>query len=921
MVNYALRTIMESFSRSSGMEKSFAEGGSITNPLADLGNVVDILENAPLGVHLVDSSGKILWANKAELEFLGYSSEEYIGREFREFHADQGRFNEILETLQNGGSLTDVEVTLKHKDGSVRIGSITANGYMVDGRFEHSRCFTRDVTQKRKTEKEFREYVAGAETTKRLYEAVLSSTSDFNQAYGRDGRILYVNQALLDLWGITLEEAIGKNFFDLNYPPELAQRLEDQIFHVFATGEGVKDKTPYTSPTGVDGAYEYIFRPMFDASGKVEMVVGSTRDISEYQRTIAELRETQELLRLAMVSSRMGAWSRNITEDKVAWTPELEAIFGLEEGTFGGNEAAFLSHVLEEDRDQVVAGIREAIEARREYIIQFRFRHSDGSVRWMEGRGQAFYDDTGTPIRLFGVGIDITERKRAEDAHREHERSLEQMAAAFPQLVWMANADGGVFWYNQQWFEFTGTTLEEMEGWGWGTAHDPIVLPQVVEKWTHSVKTGDPFEMEFPLRGKDGKFQWFLNRATPMRDADGNIIRWFGTSTNIHEMRNILIRSEEANRAKDEFLAMLSHELRAPLNLMAGWSQILKATDYDEANVRKAIDVIFRNVELQSALIEDLLDVSRIVSGKIDIASEQVAFDSVVRNAVEMAEISAVKKDVGIRLTVDDSSPVVIGDKNRLAQIVNNLVNNAIKFTPSGGNISVDLATFNGFVRLKVSDDGIGIAEDMLPLIFERFRQADTKSTRAFGGLGLGLSIVESLVKVHGGRVRATSRGLDQGAEFLVELPIAFVKDPKTTDAIHRTFDPLPTALKGLRVLVVDDDKDSLELMAMFLELEGMSITRANSAPHALEQFGDAEFDLLISDLGMPEMDGYDLIRELRSSFSEQRLPAIALTGFVSESDRNKVSVAGFQAHLPKPVEFEDLITKIRELMKRSIDH
>ena len=910
---------MESSPRSSDREKHFAEGVSSTDPLADLDNVIDILENAPLGVHLVDASGTILWANKAELQFLGYSSEEYVGREFREFHADQSKCHQILEILQKGGSVKDFEVPLKHKDGSIRIGSITSNGYMVDGKFEHSRCFTRDVTETSRTEWEFREYVAQAETTKRLYEAILSSTPDFSQAYDSDGRILYVNQPLLDLWGdVKLEEVVGKNFFDLNYPPELAQRIEEQIKYVFETGKGLRDQTPYTSPTGTDGVYEYIFRPMFDPSGKVEMVVGSTRDITEHQQTIAELRETQELLRLAMVSSRMGAWSRNITEDKVEWTPELEAIFGLEPGSFGGNEAAFLDYVLPEDRDSTIGAIREAIEEKRDYITQFRFRHADGSVRWMEGRGQAFYDDGGRPLRLFGVGIDITERKRAEAAHLENERLLEEMAAAFPQLVWMTNADGGVFWYNQQWFDFTGTTLAEMEGWGWQAVHDPQVLPKVVENWLHSVNTGDPFEMEFPLRRKDGKFQWFLNRATPMRDAEGNIIRWFGTSTNIHEMRNLRIRSEEANRAKDEFLAMLSHELRAPLNLMAGWSQILKATDYDEANIRKAIDVIFRNVELQSALIEDLLDVSRIVSGKIEIAMEQVPFESVVRSAVEMAEISSAKKDVGIRLTTDDSSPVVIGDKNRMTQIVSNLVNNAIKFTPSGGHISVDLTTSNGFVQLKVSDDGIGIAEDMLPLIFERFRQADTKSTRAFGGLGLGLSIVESLVKVHGGRVSATSNGIGQGAEFLVELPIAFVKDPSITDAIRRTSDALPMALKGLRVLVVDDDRDSLELMAMFLELEGMSITRADNVSYALEKIVSNEFDLVISDLGMPDMDGYDLIRKVRASFSEQKLPAIALTGFVSESDRNNVSAAGFQAHLPKPIEFEDLIAKIRELMKHS---
>ena len=633
---------------------------------------------------------------------------------------------------------------------------------------------------------ERRDHLSSHDAKVRIYEAVLSRISDFTQAYDREGKIKFVNQALLDLWGLKLEEVIGKDFFDLNYPDELATRLRDQISQVVETGEGLRDQTPYTSPSGKKGYYEYIFQPVFDSSGEVEMVVGSTRD--------------------------------------------------------------------------------------------------------------------------------ITDRIQAENADRENERSLEEMANAIPQLAWMADPEGNIFWYNRQWYDYTGTTLEDVKGWGWESVHDPEVLPQVIEDWKRSIATGQPFEMEFPLRRHDGRFQWFLTRATPLRTADGSVTRWFGTNTNIEEIRNIRVRSEEANRAKDEFLAMLSHELRAPLNLMAGWSQILKSTDYQEDLVRKAIDVIFRNVELQSTLIEDLLDVSRIVSEKIDIAAETVAFDRVVRDVVQSASPQAERKEIDIRLTISGSA-TVIGDHARLSQIVQNLLNNSLKFTPDGGAINVDLTINDGFARLSVADNGIGIADEMLPFIFERFRQANTTSTRAFGGLGLGLTIVESLVKMHGGRVSAISEGLNHGAAFLVEIPLASVVDQPVLASGEDTAPSASRSLSGSRVLLVDDDPDSLELMAMFLELEGMDITRSSNVPDALGKLKSGDFELVISDLGMPDMDGYDLIRELRTIFDSSRLPAIALTGFVSESDRATVTAAGFQAHVAKPVEFDELITKIRELI------
>ncbi|HEX6280578.1 MAG TPA: PAS domain S-box protein [Pyrinomonadaceae bacterium] len=900
------------------LEKPIMPGADVSRFEED---AIDILENAPLAVHLVDGSGTIIWANKAELELLGYSYDEFVGRDIHEFHADESKIAEILDLLHQGVELKDFEAPLKHKDGSIRIGSISSNVKMSDGRFEHTRCFTRDVTAKKRTEAEFQNYFAHAEARKRLYEALLSNTSDFSQAYGRDGRIVYVNQALLDLWGLTLDEVVGKNFFDLNYPTELAKRIEDQIAQVFATGSGLLDRTPYTSPLGKEGFYEYIFQPVFSDTGEVEMVVGSTRDISEHQRAISDLRETQELLGLAMLSSRMGAWSRNLVADSVEWTSELEAIFGLEPGTFGGTEAAFLDRVLAEDRDFVIKVISDAVASGKEYSMQFRFTHADGSVRWMEGRGQPFYNEEGEPVKIFGIGIDITDRKLAEAAHLENERSLEEMANAFPQLAWMADSDGYIFWYNQQWYDYTGTSLKQMEGWGWQSVHDPEILPEVLEKWKDSIVKGEAFEMEFPLRRSDGQFQWFLTRATPFRDANGNITRWFGTNTNIEELWNIRRKSEEANRAKDEFLAVLSHELRAPLNLMSGWVQILRDQDFDAETVRTGIDVIGRNIAAQEALIEDLLDVSRIVSGKVDLEFSELEFGSVVTAVIDALRTEAKSKEIELNCFIDVSIGKIRGDEIRLTQVVSNILNNALKFSSAGSSITIELSQPDDYVRLSVKDEGVGISEEVLPFIFDRFRQADSTSKRTYGGLGLGLAIVERLVTLHGGKVRANSEGEGLGTEIVVEFPMLRVsKENSSVDRLSNeavAVDAGPR-LSDMRVLVVDDDPDALELMHMFLKIEGADVVKAKSAKEALELLSAYSYDLLISDLGMPEMDGFELIRSIRTSTPPEHLPAIALTGFASEGDKTRLRSAGFQAHLPKPIEFADLMQRIADIYNQN---
>ena len=389
------------------------------------------------------------------------------------------------------------------------------------------------------------------------------------------------------------------------------------------------------------------------------------------------------------------------------------------------------------------------------------------------------------------------------------------------------------------------------------------------------------------------------------------------------EREQVLRReAEAANRAKDEFLAMLSHELRTPLNAIYGWTRILQTGSLDPAKTTQAIETIARNVRLQNALIEDLLDVSRIVSGKMRLESETLSLVSVLHSTLEAARPSAAKQSVSIASCFDPTADEMFGDKHRLQQVFNNLLANAIKFTPANGAVTVSLERLDDTAKLVFEDSGIGLAPELLPHIFDRFRQADASSKRQYGGLGLGLTIVKHLVELHGGTVSAHSKGENLGATFIVELPLTpqIIPLADVPPARNTANNGNETALllAGARILVVDDDHDALDLMSFILEQEGADVICANSASAALQQLNGEKFGLLISDLGMAGMDGFDLIRQVRANENGDatRLPAIALTGYVSADDRERVLLAGFQTHLPKPLDIDNLLLVAVNLLK-----
>ena len=665
-------------------------------------------------------------------------------------------------------------------------------------------CACTEETQHVLAEAERDRLVAQLETARsRLKEVFLQAPSFIAILRGPKHVFELANAQYFGLIGG--REILGKSVNEAL--PEIADQgflgLLDRVYTTRETyvGDDVRVLIQRESDQPLEERYlDFVYQPNRDSDGSVIGVICHGVDVTERKVAEKSLGRLAEYRRLALDSAQMGWWQYDLVTGDVRWDDRFKAIFGVHSGSLSYEKLISLIHP--EDRDRVDAAVREATRPSdpKPYAIEYRLIHDDGSLHWVVARGQASFEGEGDARRatsFVGTLEDITEARTVENALRESEARFRQLADSMPQIVWTALPDGTLDYYNHRWFEYIDLPDGAIDQATWDRYVHPEDLNRVYFAWQHSIHTRETYKTEFRVRGADQVYRWFLVRAVPVRDGGGSVVRWLGTCTDIHDQKELqaqnelLLDSERAARAdaerasrmKDEFLATLSHELRTPLNAILGWSQILLTGGIDPDDLAEGLQTIERNARAQTQIIEDLLDMSRIISGKVRLDVQRLELAPLVQAAVGTMQPAADAKGVSLKAILDPAASPITGDANRLQQVLWNLLSNAIKFTPRGGRVQVLLERVNSHLEVSVIDTGEGIRQDFLAHVFDRFRQADASTTRRHGGLGLGLAIVKQLVELHGGSVRVKSGGQGRGTTFTVSLPLTVIHpDPTPRD-------------------------------------------------------------------------------------------------------------------------------------------
>lgn len=748
------------------------------------------------------------------------------------------------------------------------------------------------------------------------------------------GRVEFFNKQWSDYTGVPYEPTTAAKVAASFVHPDDGERTMAAFNQARQSGGVFSVEHRIRSATGTYRWFLVRAQPYRDPqTGEIIRWFGASVDIHDRKQAEATLREREQRLTIATEAAQLGVFEWKVSEDITVWENErLYEIFGLTPADGSVSSQEFFQRYLHpDDAEALSANMTKAMQTGSLRQTSYRICRQDGTIRWLEVNGQFEFAADGSPLRFVGVNADITERKQAEATIVQREAQFRQLADAMPQQVWITDAQGNTQYVNQQWTTYTGLTLEQTQNIHYvNQVIHPDDFEITSELLTTALATGTPYQAEFRLKHQvDGTYRWFLARAIAIRNEQGQIVQWFGTSTDIEEFRRaqaereqLLAReqsaretAEQANRLKDEFLAVLSHELRSPLNPILGWSTMLQSKKLDAVKTAYALATIQRNAKLQSELIEDLLDVSRILRGKLSLNVAPANLVAIIRAAMETVQLAAQAKSIQVKASLAENVGLVAGDAMRLQQVIWNLLSNAVKFTPVGGEVNIRLERLDRYAQITVSDTGQGISSDFLPYVFDYFRQADGATTRKFGGLGLGLAIVQHLVELHGGTVVAESPGEGKGATFVVQIPLMAISSPSHLDenSPQQFVD-----LKGIKILVVDDETDTRELVTFILEEQGAKVTAAASAQEALVALTEFKPDMLLSDIGMPQMDGYMLIQQVRALASEQgeQIPAIALTAYAGEMNQQQAFAAGFRKHISKPIEPEELVQAIADLVR-----
>jgi PAS domain S-box-containing protein len=855
-----------------------------------------------------DETARVTVFNGVAEELTGWKAEEAAGRSLHEIfniineHTRQPVVSPVDRVLREGTvvGLANHTVLIARDGREVPIDDSGAPIHRPDGSIAGVVLVFRDVSVRRKVD---RELAGRAEQLSLALEAADLGAWDYH--FKTDN--VFWDERCRSMWGVPQGDQIDYADAIERIHPEDRVAVDEAVEQALA---GAHDGAYHRAFRVVwpDGSLHWVAshgRVYFEGEGpgrRAVRFIGVNRDISREMQVEQSLREREERLAVTLRSIGDAVIATDGAGRVTILNAVAEELTGWNAPEAIGRPFHEVFNIVNEDtRQPAVSPVERVL---REGVVVGLANHTalvarDGTARPIADSAAPIRDSSGLTSGVVLVFRDQTQERRAEEALRQSEQRLRALADSMPQLAWTAQADGYITWYNQRWYEYTGTTPEQMEGWGWQSVHAPATLPDVLHRWRESIATGTAFEMEFPLRGADGKFRRFLTRVFPLKDSRGAVTQWFGTNTDVTELVEAQEALLESDRRKNEFIGVLSHELRNPLAPIRSSLYLLDRAPPGSERAARAREIIHRQTGHLSRLVDDLLDVTRISRGKIELQRSRIDAREVVRRACD--DHRTLFHDRGLELRVEISDPVWIeADETRIAQVVGNLLQNAAKFSREGGTVIVSVGTAADQAEVRVRDDGIGITGDLMPRLFQPFVQAEGGLARTKGGLGLGLALVKGLVELHGGSVRAFSGGAGRGSELVVSLPLSPAPEQSAPA-------PLPAAAtRGMEILVIEDNVDAARSIAEVLEMEGHRVHVATDGLSGIAKARELRPEVVMCDIGLPDIDGYEIARTLRADgLRSTRL--IALSGYAQHEDRQRAKEAGFDAHLPKPPPLDEL--------------
>jgi PAS domain S-box-containing protein len=872
-----------------------------------------------------DVDGRVTFINKVAESLTGWQEQDLEGKRleelFRIVNEETGATveNPALRAMQEGTviGLTNHSILIARDGTEIPIDDSGAPIKDAEGKTIGAVLIFRDITERRRVEKD-RALLAG----------IVESSQDAIISKSLDGIIESWNAAAEHMYEYSAGEAIGQPITIII--PEEKLEEEKFILERLRQGERIEHfETVRLTKSGTPLDVSLTVSPVRDSAGHIIGASKTARDITERKKVEEALHQHREWLRVTL-SSIGDAVITTDTDGVVTFlNPVAESLTGwtLEEAKGRPLEKVF--KVAAEQTRQLVEN--PALRAMKEGIVVGLANHS---VLIAKDGTEIPIDDSGAPItgsdgRILGAVLifrDVTERRRSEESLRQQAALLDLSGEAI--FAW--ELDGPIVYWNRGAEALYGFTREQAVG---QISHRLLntIHPSDFEDFRAELLQQKEITTELVHTARDGRTVRVESRQQLVLGPDERHLvletnRDITQRKRVEEDRLRLLASERAaraqaeaaSRAKDEFVAMVSHELRAPLNSILGWTQLLRTGKFDASETAHALETVEHSAKAQAQLIEDLMDISRVITGKLVLNVVPVELGRVVDSAVDSIRSAADAKQIKVAVHLDPRGSWVSGDPSRLQQIIWNLVSNAVKFTPARGRVEVTVERVDSQHQITVSDSGPGINAEFLPFVFDRFTQASMTSERRYGGLGLGLAIVKNLVELHGGTVRADSSGDGKGATFKVAFPSTEVYE-EPHDLLQPTAKDA-NALDGLRVMIVDDERDTRDLLTLMLSGYGAEIRACASAAEALRTIEQWRPAVLVSDIGMRDEDGYSLIKQLRSRGPEQGgdIPAVALTGYARSEDRTRALSAGFQMHVPKPVEAAELMMVIASLTGRT---